>query len=643
MKPHSSFNRLEGRAAMALLIIASSFTGTAYLAAHPISPRPVADIHIPFERLKLTENLSAAIRTSAPPPASSTSCPELENVIAAWNRWLPSPWTVDPTRLLSNGISCRSYARNLGLHLTNDASRLHLGQQETAQIERIDFTTPNPWHAIGGCVFLAENEKGAPCKLKSLSDPWLDAQLLPRAFFLAKHPVSQVDYHGKSVAKGADVQLTVIADIQREAKRIAECFTGNIACNEILPASMGKEPRFTKVAMRTGMLGIAVLDVDSGRILALTGAVSDCTRNNLQVPASPDQKTASTKPQWLVFRPGPDAACPQVPDSRFHWLLETHPALWPISPGSTMKPLAVLAALIDGDIPVTTDNRWRRILAESHDQNAPRRLALDHSETFKHLLQEFSFDTPADILIGNKVAQNSFSWQLPLRTVGELQASTLSFEAAKLIRADKEAGVNVDAVYGRVKVADYLAARRIMDTAIGGGDVRVAGALGLADMFRRIDLRAHGSATAPATHFAEATGSAAGKVNLEFSSPQHAARLSWMLSGITAARQHGTAAGACRLAFGECPPDGLPDLWGKTGTADATQGEGSPYLKPGVLPTKLFGAVFSDRSGRRLAIAAVALRGREGPSGALELHSNAAAEAALLMVRHLRNPTSSTQ
>ena len=642
MKLRPPFNRLEGRAVIVLLVIASGFTGAAYLAAYPIVPRPIADNHIPLERFKLTENLSAAIRTAAIPSTASTLCTELENVIAAWNHWLPAPWMVNPSLLLNNGASCRSYARKLGLQLTNDASRLHLGHQATAQIERIDFTTPNPWRAISGCVFFTEDKNSVPCKPKSLADPWLDMQLLPRALILATQPVSHVDYRGKSVSKGADIQLTLIPDIQAEAKRIAECFTGMLPCDGILPDSMSNEPRFTKVAMRTGMLGLTILDIDSGRILALAGAVSDCTRNNLQTLASPDKKVPRAKPQWHVFRSGGGVACPQVPDSRFHWLLETHPALWPNSPGSTMKPLAVLAALVDGEIPVAADNRLRRILAESKDQNVPRRLALEHGNTFKRLLGEFSFDTPTDILSGSKL-ENSLGWQLPLRTVGQLQVPKLSFENANRIRADKEGGVNVDAVYGHVKVTDYLAARRIMDTAIGGGDVRFAGALGLADMFRRIDLRARGATVASATHFAEVTGRTAEKVNLEFSSPEQAARLSWMLTGITAVRQHGTAAGACRLAFGVCPPDGLPDLWGKTGTADATLGEGSPYLKLGVLPTKLFGAVFSDRSGRRLAIAAVALRGREGPAGTLELHSNAAAEAALLMVRHLRNPTSSIQ
>lgn len=640
MKSQPVMNRLEVRVALLLMTLVGGVVGIAYLGMHSTTLRRTTPFHIPSERFNLAKSLATAIRSSTSLVVTSAPCPELGNVIDAWNRWLPFPWTANLTLLSSEEKSCNKLARELGGILSTDATRLRFGEKETARIEQSDFTTPNPWQALSGCVSNADDGTGSRCApLASLGDSWLDAQLLPRAVLLSKQPSTQVEYRGKSVPKGSNVLLTLKSDIQAEAKRVAECFTGNLPCKGVLPTSMADQPRFAAVAMRTGMLGIAVLEVDSGRILALAGAVSDCTRQNLQLAAEPDIETPSTKSRWPAFRRGNSEACPQMPDSRFHWLMDTHPALWPVAPGSTMKPMAVLAGLVDGAILPAADRRWRQILAESHDQNSPRRLALEHGQTFVRLLREFSFDASADLLRGGVAAQDSFVWRLPLRTVGDLHVPKLSYEAAGIIRANKEAGRNVDGLHGHAKVTDYLAARRIMDTAIGGGDVRIAGALGLADMFRRIELRARGSSVAPATHLAETSENAAATINLDFASPNLAARLTWMLSGVTAVRQHGTAAGACRLAFGECPTDGLPNLWGKTGTADAALAEGSPHLKPGVLPTKVFGAVFSDRSGRRLAIAAVALRSREGRSGALELHSNAAAEATLLMVRHLRSPT----
>lgn len=45
------------------------------------------------------------------------------------------------------------------------------------------------------------------------------------------------------------------------------------------------QSRYSEVEFRTGMLGMAIIDVDTGRILALfLGALSDCTRGSLERP-----------------------------------------------------------------------------------------------------------------------------------------------------------------------------------------------------------------------------------------------------------------------------------------------------------------------------------------------------------------------
>jgi cell division protein FtsI/penicillin-binding protein 2 len=111
-----------------------------------------------------------------------------------------------------------------------------------------------------------------------------------------------------------------------------------------------------------------------------------------------------------------------------------------------------------------------------------------------------------------------------------------------------------------------------------------------------------------------------------------------MTTGITSTQWKGTAQGSCRVVFGSCPAAGLPDLAGKTGTADFLTGEDSPYVKDGLqIPAKLFGGVFTAQ-GKRWAVAVMALRNRAARGTSLDLQSSAAAEAGLTLVREMRRP-----
>ena len=69
------------------------------------------------------------------------------------------------------------------------------------------------------------------------------------------------------------------------------------------------------------------------------------------------------------------------------------------------------------------------------------------------------------------------------------------------------------------------------------------------------------------------------------------------------------------------------------------EAERSPYLKRGeTMPSRLFGGVFSAQ-GRRLAVAVMTTRVREGDAGgnkaSLEHSPSAAAEAALTLARQM--------
>jgi hypothetical protein len=211
----------------------------------------------------------------------------------------------------------------------------------------------------------------------------------------------------------------------------------------------------------------------------------------------------------------------------------------------------------------------------------------------------------------------------------------MSFEQMQRIRRERDAGVDIDRRHGRTVVLEYLAARRLADAAIGGGDLRIS-AVGLAETWRRLDLRSRGHAAAPALHLVERSDHPIPTVDLPLASAASANRALSLTGGVTSTRMGGTARGACRAVFGDCGADGLPDLQGKTGTADFLLAEGSPWVKAGQqVPAKLFGGVFTA-GGRRYAVAAMALRVREGRTETLDLASSAPGEAALTLVRHLR-------
>ena len=141
-----------------------------------------------------------------------------------------------------------------------------------------------------------------------------------------------------------------------------------------------------------------------------------------------------------------------------------------------------------------------------------------------------------------------------------------------------------------------------------------------------------------ATHLLERPGQAVPRASLALGSAAGAARVIGMTTGITSTQWKGTAQGSCRVVFGSCPATDLPDLAGKTGTADFLTGEDSPYVKDGLqIPAKLFGGVFTAQ-GKRWAITVMALRNRDARGTSLDLQSSAAAEAGLTLVREMRRP-----
>lgn len=613
--------------------------------------------HLAEDRAELAQ---ALVRSVSRQPADSASmpCEELTAALGAWDRALqrlePSA-SETPLRVQRHawveafeGVdterSCRRTAKRLARLLKDDAGRvlqpLRNGQLPARRLA--DFATPNIWRALPGCL---QSTSGVPllgrCQDAAATNPFAaslanDAMLAPALWaplnLALRQPAGPVQFQQRTVAQGPNLKLTLDPAWQALGQHIADCFTHRqqgAGCDDVAPVPAANKARFHEIP-RAAALGMIAVEVDSGRVLAITGAVGDCAARNLRQSAQTDAQGHTA-----ALRAGEH--CAQLPDRRSAWLTDLPPVLWPVPPGSSFKPWAVQAGLQSGLIQPGELAHWTGVLALSHDQLSIQRLAVDGSPTYLKALASAGMESsPHDLIWGD--ANTGPRWSARLAEGAEsLEPATLSFKEVVDMRAQKEAGVNIDARYGRARVLAYLIARRIADAAIGGGDFRGT-AVGLAEAWRRLDLAARGIGAAPPLHLAEPEGGTHSQ-QLPPGQPS-AAQAQWLLaatSGVTAEAWQGTARGSCRLVFGGCPMQGLAGLSGKTGTSDFMLDEKrSPLAKPGLqLPAKLFAGVFTAPDGRRIAIAVTALRVRQPGTALLELDPSAPAEAALTLMRQL--------
>jgi hypothetical protein len=193
--------------------------------------------------------------------------------------------------------------------------------------------------------------------------------------------------------------LTLDPMLQALAQRLADCYTGRLAgadCAAVWPADAAwRERHFQRPgSLRAAALGLALVEVESGRVTALAGSVSDCTLEHMARRAEPDARgrTAALRPQQ---------ACAQLPDRRSAWLALQHPALWLLPPGSALKGLSVVAGIDAGLVPASEDVRWKRILAESELRLPVQGLALAAGAHFLDVLDRAGWNQPeADLLWG---------------------------------------------------------------------------------------------------------------------------------------------------------------------------------------------------------------------------------------------------
>ncbi|MES3022142.1 MAG: hypothetical protein V4857_11245 [Pseudomonadota bacterium] len=638
-----------------------------------------ADIHLADARLRLAGRVAAALVPLAEAPRPGPlPCAELAHAVAAWNlrlAGLARALRLDPARLLhgappAHGRVCRALARSLGQMLAGDLARL-VGSEGTPTgdagadrlgvfdkprapgARKLDYSTANAWWGRPGCVAAAGapvrvcadqadadqtgvDQAGAPWDQAAVpTDAWLERQLAPQLMLAVRQPASRLVVNGRSVARGPVLGLTLAPALQQLAQRSADCFTGRLHgadCDAVLPRDAAARARhFGPASLRAGAIGIVLAEVDSGRVVALAGAVSDCSLANLGRAATPDA-------QGRVPALRGEARCAQLPDRRSDWLAQQHPAQWMVAPGSALKPFSVLAGIDAGVVGRASDGYWRGILAESHERLPVQRTALLAGQGYLDVLAGIGFGHARRELLwgGAAVAAQTARWHSTDYAGAEaLRPTRMPLAQAEQIRGEKQAGVNVDRRYGAAVMTEFLAARRLADAALGGGDIGI-NALGLADAWRALDLRARGRGAAPELHLLEQAGHAPGARPLDWASADAARRVMAMSTGVSARAAKGTAQGACRVVYGACPAQGLAGLSGKTGSADFLSAVDGPYVKPGArLPAKLFGAVFGAPDGKRYAVAVMALRVREGDSRTLELDASSAAEAAFTLMREM--------
>ena len=148
---------------------------------------------------------------------------------------------------------------------------------------------------------------------------------------------NRIDIGGAPVDVGFSIDLTIDPSLQALAQRFAACYTGRddvcrafgVTRNEDAGRALGY--RLLEHA-QVRMAAIAVIDVGSGRIEALAGAMSPCTRQEYDGPGRAAQ-CDKRLPYPVRYRP--DA-------------LQNAAVFHDAMPGSTIKPIMAAAFLTDG-------------------------------------------------------------------------------------------------------------------------------------------------------------------------------------------------------------------------------------------------------------------------------------------------------
>ena len=150
---------------------------------------------------------------------------------------------------------------------------------------------------------------------------------------------NRIDLGGTPVDVGFSIDVTIDPSLQALAQRTAACYTGRADVCRALGLQR-KEDGMNPVGHQllehalVRMAGVAVIDVESGRIEALAGALSPCTRQEYDGPGR-SARCDRRMPYPIRYRP--DAL---LNAAVFHDAM----------PGSTIKPIMAAAFLADPEV-----------------------------------------------------------------------------------------------------------------------------------------------------------------------------------------------------------------------------------------------------------------------------------------------------
>ncbi len=150
---------------------------------------------------------------------------------------------------------------------------------------------------------------------------------------------NRIDLGGTPVDVGFSIDVTIDPSLQALAQRTAACYTGRADVCRALGIQR-KEDGIDPVGHQllehalVRMAGVAVIDVESGRIEALAGALSPCTRQEYD---GPGRSAQCDKRMPYPIRYRPDA-------------LLNAAVFYDAMPGSTIKPIMAAAFLADPEV-----------------------------------------------------------------------------------------------------------------------------------------------------------------------------------------------------------------------------------------------------------------------------------------------------
>src|SRR5213080_1055699 len=116
---------------------------------------------------------------------------------------------------------------------------------------------------------------------------YTDAQPMTSAGY--RFGPNRIDVHGSAVDVGFSVDVTIDPAVQALAQRITACYTGRQDVCESLRLQRKEDAaqpfghRMLEHAV-VRMAAVAIIDVETGRIEALAGALSPCTRQEYDGP-----------------------------------------------------------------------------------------------------------------------------------------------------------------------------------------------------------------------------------------------------------------------------------------------------------------------------------------------------------------------